>query len=86
MALQQAVPDVPILRVNQIDAARLDVEMTAMLKEQLSRVFSLSQVRPFLTMLNYFKLTVVYLNQQVACAPRPSQDGSLVICPATCSV
>lgn len=40
----KTVPDVPILRVNQIDAARLDVEMTGMLKEQLSRVFSLSQV------------------------------------------
>jgi hypothetical protein len=26
-----------------MDAARLDVEMTAMLREQLSRVFSLSQ-------------------------------------------
>lgn len=37
------VPDIPVLRVNQIDAARLDVEMTAMLKEQLSKVFSLSQ-------------------------------------------
>lgn len=42
--LLQRVPDIPVLRVNQIDAARLDVEMTAMLKEQLSKVFSLSQV------------------------------------------
>ena len=42
--LQQRVPDIPILRVNQIDAARLDVEMTAMLREQLGKVFSLSQV------------------------------------------
>lgn len=53
VVLQQTVPDVPILRVNQIDAARLDVEMTGMLKEQLSRVFSLSQVCSFLGMLNY---------------------------------
>ncbi|CAM6045316.1 unnamed protein product [Sphagnum compactum] len=37
------LPDVPILRVNQIDAARLDVEMTAMLREQLNKVFSLAQ-------------------------------------------
>eukprot|EP00249_Psilotum_nudum_P009451 c21942_g1_i1 orf=474-1574(-) len=36
-------PWVPILRVNQFDAARLDVEMTAMLKEQLMKVFSLMQ-------------------------------------------
>jgi len=37
------VPDIPILRVNQIDAAKLDIEMTSMLREQLSKVFSLSQ-------------------------------------------
>ncbi|KAG6552426.1 hypothetical protein Mapa_005987 [Marchantia paleacea] len=36
-------PQVNILRVNQIDAARLDVEMTAMLREQLMKVFSLAQ-------------------------------------------
>jgi hypothetical protein len=35
------------LRVNQMDAARLDVEMKAMLKEQLNRVFSLAQVTVF---------------------------------------
>lgn len=34
---------VPILRVYQMDAARLDVELTGMLKEQLMKVFSLSQ-------------------------------------------
>eukprot|EP01018_Ginkgo_biloba_P002286 Gb_24669 [translate_table: standard] len=32
---------VPISRVNQFDAGRLDVEMSAMLKEQLIKVFSL---------------------------------------------
>ena len=31
-------------RVNQFDAARLDVEMSAMLKEQLVKVFSLMKV------------------------------------------
>eukprot|EP00250_Pteridium_aquilinum_P006359 c16301_g1_i1 orf=514-1479(-) len=31
----------PVSRVNQLDAAKLDVEMTAMLKEQLTKVFSL---------------------------------------------
>ncbi|KAJ8440011.1 hypothetical protein Cgig2_020499 [Carnegiea gigantea] len=38
-----AEPRIPIKisRVNQFDAARLDVEMTAMLKEQLLKVFSL---------------------------------------------
>jgi hypothetical protein len=46
LLLKQRLPDVPILRVNQIDAARLDVEMTAMLREQLNKVFSLAQV-PF---------------------------------------
>lgn len=35
---------VAILRVNQMDAARLDLEMKAMLKEQLVKVFSLCQV------------------------------------------
>ncbi|GAB4850220.1 peroxisome assembly protein (Peroxin-2) [Ancistrocladus abbreviatus] len=37
---RSAVP-ITISRVNQIDAARLDVEMSAMLKEQLVKVFSL---------------------------------------------
>jgi len=32
---------ISISRVNQFDAARLDVEMSAMLKEQLVKVFSL---------------------------------------------
>ncbi|KAI3737639.1 hypothetical protein L2E82_27648 [Cichorium intybus] len=36
---QSAIPIV-ISRVNQVDAARLDVEMSAMLKEQLVKVFS----------------------------------------------
>ncbi|GER45004.1 peroxisome biogenesis protein 2 [Striga asiatica] len=38
--IQPIVP-VEISRVNQFDAARLDVEMSAMLKEQLVKVFSL---------------------------------------------
>jgi len=42
-AKTKRVPEIPILRVNQMDAARLDEEMTSMLREQLSRVFSLSQ-------------------------------------------
>ncbi|KAK8574731.1 hypothetical protein V6N12_062415 [Hibiscus sabdariffa] len=32
---------ISISRVNQLDAARLDIEMSAMLKEQLVKVFSL---------------------------------------------
>jgi hypothetical protein len=38
--IQIAIP-ISISRVNQFDAARLDVEMSAMLKEQLVKVFSL---------------------------------------------
>ncbi|KAK3005542.1 hypothetical protein RJ639_015967 [Escallonia herrerae] len=38
--LQSGIP-IAISRVNQVDAARLDVEMSAMLKEQLVKVFSL---------------------------------------------
>ncbi|KAJ1388760.1 Pex, N-terminal [Sesbania bispinosa] len=38
--LQSTIP-ISISRVNQVDAARLDVEMSAMLKEQLVKVFSL---------------------------------------------
>ncbi|KAK2971164.1 hypothetical protein RJ640_008588 [Escallonia rubra] len=38
--LQSDIP-IAISRVNQVDAARLDVEMSAMLKEQLVKVFSL---------------------------------------------
>ncbi|GAA0173299.1 hypothetical protein LIER_26948 [Lithospermum erythrorhizon] len=37
---QEIIPIV-ISRVNQVDAARLDIEMSAMLKEQLVKVFSL---------------------------------------------
>lgn len=37
------IPWAPVSRVNQLDAAKLDVEMTAMLKEQLTKVFSLMQ-------------------------------------------
>nr|GLL17779.1 peroxisome biogenesis protein 2 [Ipomoea trifida] len=37
---QSAIP-IAISRVNQIDAARLDIEMSAMLKEQLVKIFSL---------------------------------------------
>ena len=42
--LQSTIP-ISISRVNQVDAARLDVEMSAMLKEQLVKVFSLMKVR-----------------------------------------
>lgn len=35
---------ITISRVNQFDAGRLDVEMSAMLKEQLVKVFSLMKV------------------------------------------
>ena len=41
--LQAAIPIV-ISRVNQFDAGRLDVEMSAMLKEQLVKVFSVMKV------------------------------------------
>ncbi|KAJ7198191.1 hypothetical protein O6H91_Y501600 [Diphasiastrum complanatum] len=41
--LQKGLSPIPISRVNQFDAARLDVEMTAMLREQLMKVFSLMQ-------------------------------------------
>lgn len=41
--LQAAIPIV-ISRVNQVDAGRLDVEMSAMLKEQLVKVFSVMKV------------------------------------------
>ncbi|PIN12245.1 putative E3 ubiquitin ligase [Handroanthus impetiginosus] len=37
----RAVIPIEISRVNQVDAARLDIEMSAMLKEQLVKVFSL---------------------------------------------
>ncbi|GMN37186.1 hypothetical protein TIFTF001_006596 [Ficus carica] len=37
----QAIIPITISRVNQVDAARLDIEMSAMLKEQLVKVFSL---------------------------------------------
>lgn len=42
--MAQAVIPISISRVNQFDAARLDIEMSAMLKEQLVNVFSLMKV------------------------------------------
>ena len=42
--LVQVIIPISISRVNQFDAARLDVEMSAMLKEQLVKVFSLMKV------------------------------------------
>ncbi|KAH1048583.1 hypothetical protein J1N35_039367 [Gossypium stocksii] len=39
--LQHSTIPISISRVNQFDAARLDIEMSAMLKEQLVKVFSL---------------------------------------------
>ncbi|CAM6086371.1 unnamed protein product [Calypogeia fissa] len=42
-SLTQESSSVAVLRVNQMDAARLDEEMKAMLKEQLLKVFSLAQ-------------------------------------------
>ncbi|KAG7660176.1 Pex N-terminal [Arabidopsis suecica] len=41
LASRRSVIPVAISRVNQFDAARLDVEMSAMLKEQLVKVFTL---------------------------------------------
>ncbi|KAF8027576.1 hypothetical protein BT93_E0477 [Corymbia citriodora subsp. variegata] len=40
-AYHEALIPISISRVNQFDAARLDVEMSAMLKEQLVKIFSL---------------------------------------------
>lgn len=45
LLLWQSVIPVAISRVNQFDAARLDVEMSAMLKEQLVKVFTLMKVQ-----------------------------------------
>ncbi|CAH8378865.1 unnamed protein product [Eruca vesicaria subsp. sativa] len=43
LSSQRSVIAVAISRVNQFDAARLDVEMSAMLKEQLVKVFTLAK-------------------------------------------
>lgn len=48
--LMQVIIPISISRVNQFDAARLDVEMSAMLKEQLVKVFSLMKVLSLLTL------------------------------------
>ncbi|KAG6573692.1 Peroxisome biogenesis protein 2, partial [Cucurbita argyrosperma subsp. sororia] len=37
---------ISISKVNQVDAARLDIEMSAMLKEQLVKVFALMKTKP----------------------------------------
>lgn len=44
--MQSTIP-ISISRVNQVDAARLDIEMSAMLKEQLVKVFTLMKVLSF---------------------------------------
>ena len=40
---RKGVHDVVIMRASQLDAARLDNELTAMLREQFMRIFSLFQ-------------------------------------------
>lgn len=40
----QPVIPIAISRVNQVDAGRLDIEMSAMLKEQMVKVLSLMKV------------------------------------------
>lgn len=42
--LKQPPIPISISRVNQVDAARLDVEISGMLKEQLVKVFNLIKV------------------------------------------
>jgi hypothetical protein len=54
--LMQVIIPISISRVNQFDAARLDVEMSAMLKEQLVKVFSLMKVLSSLPMLIFVLL------------------------------
>ncbi len=43
----KGIRDVAVMRASQLDAGRLDTELTAMLREQFMRIFSLFQpVRP----------------------------------------
>jgi len=49
--MQSTIP-ISISRVNQVDAARLDIEMSAMLKEQLVKVFTLMKVLSFCLLWN----------------------------------
>lgn len=52
--MQSAIP-IAISRVNQVDAGRLDIEMSAMLKEQMVKVFSVMKVHRYITQL-YIRL------------------------------
>ena len=42
---RQKLPETIIMRASQLDAARLDTELTAMLKEQFMKIFSFFQPR-----------------------------------------
>ena len=42
---RQKLPETVIMRASQLDAARLDTELTAMLKEQFMKIFSFFQPR-----------------------------------------
>lgn len=59
--LMQVIIPISISRVNQFDAARLDVEMSAMLKEQLVKVFSLMKVLSLSTLEIFVLLPVLML-------------------------
>ncbi|KAH9714261.1 peroxisome biogenesis protein 2 [Citrus sinensis] len=48
----QTIIPISISRVNQFDAGRLDIEMSAMLKEQLVKVFSLMKPTPGNALMN----------------------------------
>lgn len=54
----QSIIPISISRVNQFDAARLDIEMSAMLKEQMVKVFSLMKV--------YLSLTVYIYHSRIS--------------------
>lgn len=52
---RKGVRDVVIMRASQLDAARLDNELTSMLREQFMRIFSLFQPVHQLFMLLQFE-------------------------------
>ena len=90
------LPDVAVMRASQLDAARLDVELTAMLREQFMKIFSLFQPRlisalqPELTLLLDFLVSrleyarLAFLRHNVHAITRARCPGLLDKRPAPC--
>ncbi|KAK9845945.1 hypothetical protein WJX81_006604 [Elliptochloris bilobata] len=76
---RKGVRDVVIMRASQLDAARLDNELTAMLREQFMRIFSLFQPRVVSALQPELTLVLEYLIFRFSvCLGKPTPGAALM--------